>query len=120
MDRIFLKDLRVPAIIGIWEWERRIRQTVSLDIEMAADARRAARTDTITDTVHYKAIAQRVIALVEGSEFQLVESLAEAVAHAIVVEHDVAWVRVAVAKPRAIEGAREVGIVIERTSADYG
>jgi dihydroneopterin aldolase len=115
-----LRDLKIQAVIGIWEWERRFRQTVSLDLEMAADVRTAARSDSIDSTLNYKDIAKRVIAFVGDSEFQLVESLAEAVAKIIVQEFHVPWVRVSIAKPGAIEGSREVGVVVERVTADYG
>ena len=119
MDRIFLTDLRIQAKIGIWEWERRIRQTVSIDLEMQTDVRKAAASDSIDDALNYRDIAKHLIDFVGGSEFQLVETLAEAVARLIVVEHGVPWVRVAVAKPGAIDGSREVGVRIERGADDY-
>ena len=120
MDRIFLRDLKIETVIGIFEWERRIRQTVRLDIELATDVRKAARADSIDGTLNYKQIAKRLIAFVSESKFQLVESLAEAIARIIITEFSVPWVRVSVAKPGAIEGSREVGVAIERTTADYG
>ncbi len=119
MDKIFLRDLRIPAVIGIWEWERRIEQTVSFDLEIAADVRAAAAEDSIDSALNYKDIAKRVIAHTRESRFQLVESLAESVARIVVTEYAVEWVKVAVAKPGAIEGSREVGVVVERTPADY-
>jgi dihydroneopterin aldolase len=119
VDRIFLRDLKVETVIGIYEWERRIRQIVSLDLELATDVRRAARDDSIDSALNYKQIAKRLIAFVAESKFQLVESLAEAVAGIIVTEFSVAWVRVSVAKPGAIEGSRSVGVTIERTTEDY-
>jgi dihydroneopterin aldolase len=120
VDRIFLRGLKIEAVVGIWDWERRIKQTVSLDLEMATDVRKAATTDSIDSALNYKEIAKRLIAFVGESQFQLVESLAEAVAKLIVEEFGVPWVRVCVAKPGAIEGSREVGIQIERTQDDYG
>ena len=75
MDTIFLNDLRVETVIGIFDWDRQIRQTVSIDLEMAADIRRAAATDAIEDTLDYKAVAQRLIGFVEASDFGLVETL---------------------------------------------
>ena len=119
MDKIFLRELKVQAVIGIWDWERRITQTVSIDLEMATDIRRAAETDDVAAALNYKDVAKRVIELVEASRFQLVEALAEAIARIVVCEFQVPWVKVSIAKPGAIEGSREVGIVIERTSADY-
>jgi dihydroneopterin aldolase len=119
VDRIFLRDLRIETVIGIFEWERRIRQTVSLDVELATDVRRAAHDDSIDSALNYKQIAKRLVAFVAESKFQLVESLAEAVAGIVVKEFSVAWVRVSVAKPGAIEGSRAVGVTIERTTEDY-
>jgi dihydroneopterin aldolase len=119
VDRIFLTDLRVEAVIGIWEWERRIRQTVSLDLEMATDVRRAAATDDIEDALNYRSIAKRLAETVEASEFQLVETLAETLARIVVTEFGVPWLKLSVSKPGAIQGSRNVGIVIERATEDY-
>lgn len=119
MDRIFLRGLEIETVIGIWEWEQRIRQLVRLDIELAADIRSAAATDSIEAALDYKEIAKRVIAYVGESRFRLVETLAENVARIIVVEFGVPWLRLSVSKPGAIEGSRDVGIVIERTTDDY-
>jgi dihydroneopterin aldolase len=118
-DRIFLRDLRVETVIGIWDWERKIRQTVSIDLEMAADIRRAAATDSIDDTLNYKAVAKRVQQFVGESSFQLVETLAEKIAALIVDEFAVPWVEVRINKPGAIRGARDVGVQIRR-SKDTG
>ena len=114
MDRIFLSELKVDAIIGIWAWERRIRQTVVIDLEMSADIAKAAATDEIADTLNYKAVAKRIQDFVAGSEFQLVETLAERIAAIIRDEFSVAWIKVRVNKPGAIRGSREVGVLIER------
>ena len=114
MDIIFLNDLRIETVIGIWDWERKIRQTVAIDLEMSADIRRAAATDKVDDTLNYKAVAKRLQQFVGDSSFQLVETLAEKVAAIVLGEFDVAWVRVRVNKPGAIRGARDVGVVIER------
>jgi len=114
MDIIFLNDLRVQTIIGIWDWERSIKQTIGIDLEMAADVRSAAATDSIGDTLDYKSVAKRIIEFVEASSFQLVETLAERVAGIITAEFGVSWVRVRISKPGAIRGAKDVGVVIER------
>lgn len=119
MDKIFLRGLRVEAVIGVWEWERHIRQIINIDLEMAADIRRAAESDSIDAALNYKEIAKRLIALVEESEFQLVETLAETLARVIVVDFGVPWVRLSVSKPGAIEGSQDVGVSVERTSDDY-
>ena len=115
MDKIFLNDLIVPTIIGIWEWERRMRQNVHIDLEMSADIRKAAATDSIDDTLNYKKVAKRVESFVSESSFQLVETLAERIADIICTEFDVEWVRVRVHKPGAIRNSRDVGVEVERT-----
>ncbi|WJW75372.1 dihydroneopterin aldolase [Thiohalobacter sp. IOR34] len=114
MDIIFLRDLRIDTVIGIYDWERRIRQTISLDLEMAADIRKAAASDAIEDTLNYKAVAKRLIEFVEGSEFQLVETLAERCASLVLEEFDVPWIRLTLNKTGAVRGARDVGVIIER------
>ncbi len=114
MDIIFLHGLSVETIIGIWNWERRIRQTVVIDLDMAADIRRAAQTDKVDDTLNYKLVAKRVQQFVTESEFELVETLAERIAAIVTGEFNVPWVRVRVSKPGAIRGARDVGVLIER------
>jgi len=117
-DRIFLHGLTAECIIGFIDWERRVRQTVVLDIELPVDCRRAALTDEVADTLDYKAVAKRVLAFVALSEFQLVETLAHRVALLILEEFAVEWVRVALNKPGAIRNSRDVGVLIERTRAD--
>ena len=114
MDTIFLSELKVETVIGIWEWERKIRQTVVIDLEMAADIQKAAETDSVEDTLNYKSVAKRLQDFVADSEFQLVETLAEKIAAIIRDEFAVPWVRVSVNKPGAIRGARDVGVSIER------
>jgi dihydroneopterin aldolase len=115
MDKIFLNDLKVSAIIGIWEWERRVRQNIHVDLEMATDIRRAAASDSIEDTLNYKRVAKRVESFVAESDFQLVETLAERIAEIILTEFAVPWVRVRVRKPGAIRRSRDVGVEIERS-----
>ncbi len=114
MDTVFIQGLRIETIIGIYDWERRVRQPVVLDIEMGFDNTRPAATDAIDDTLNYKAVSKRLIAFVEGSSFQLVETLAERCASIIREEFGVAWVRLKLAKPGAVRGAKAVGVVIER------
>ena len=116
MDLIFLRDMKVETVIGVWDWERKIRQTVSIDLEMSADIRKAAASDSVEDTLNYKSVAKRVQAFVGESTFQLVETMAENIAAIVLDEFDVAWVRVRVNKPGAIRGARDVGVLIERGS----
>jgi dihydroneopterin aldolase len=114
MDIIFISDLRIETIVGIYDWERVTRQTVSLDLEMAADIRRAAATDRIEDTLNYKAVAKRLIEFVGASDFQLVETLAERIAAIVLEEFAVPWLRLRLHKPGAVRGSRDVGVLIER------
>ena len=114
MDIIFIRELAVETVIGIYDWEREIKQPVLFDIEMAADCARAARSDSVDDTLNYKAVSKRVIGFVEQSEFQLVETLAERVAELIMDEFQVPWVRLRVNKRGALRGAVDVGVIIER------
>ena len=114
MDIIYLHDLRIDTVIGVFDWERQVRQTVILDLEMAADIRRAAARDDLTDTLNYKAVAKRLIEFVGNSEFQLVETLAERVAELMLNEFGVPWLRLRVNKQGAVRGARDVGVIIER------
>lgn len=114
MDIIFLSDLKIETIIGIYDWERETKQTIGIDLEMATDIRKAAEHDHIDHTLDYKSVAKRLISFVETSEFQLVETLAEEITQIVLNEFQVPWVRLKLSKPGAIRGARDVGILIER------
>jgi dihydroneopterin aldolase len=114
-DRIFLRGLKVECIIGFIEWERRVPQTVVIDLELPVDCAHAARSDDVADTLDYKKVAKRIIAFVAESQFKLVETLAERIAGLILGEFAVPWVRVSVNKPGAIRGSRDVGVAIERS-----
>ncbi|MHB8535179.1 MAG: dihydroneopterin aldolase [Sulfuricaulis sp.] len=117
MDIIYLHDLKIECVIGIWEWERRIKQTIILDLDMAADIRRAAASDRIEDTLNYKAVSKRLQDFVGSSQFQLVETLAEKVAEILRAEFQIKWVRVRVNKKGAVRGAGDVGVIVERGEA---
>lgn len=114
MDIVYLRDLRIDTVIGIFDWERRTTQTIILDLEMSADIARAAASDDIKDTLNYKAVAKRLIDFVSASDFQLVETLAERCAQIIREEFDVRWVRLTLNKKGAVRGADDVGVMIER------
>ncbi|MDE2496758.1 MAG: dihydroneopterin aldolase [Xanthomonadaceae bacterium] len=114
MDTVFIEALEVETVIGIYDWERNLRQKVVLDIEMAFDNRKPAASDKIEDTVNYKAVSKRLIAFIEASQFELVETLAERCAAIIRDEFGVPWVRLRLAKPGAVTGSKAVGVVIER------
>jgi FolB domain-containing protein len=102
MDIIYLHDLKIECIIGIWEWERRIKQTIILDLDMAADIRRAAASDKIEDSLNYKAVSKRLVEFVGNSQFHLVETLAEKVAEILLAEFKLQWVRVRINKKGAV------------------
>ncbi len=114
MDIIYLHNVQIETVIGIFAWERRVKQTVSFDLDMAADVRKAAASDSIQDTLDYKKVAKRLIEFVGQSEFHLVETLAERVAELVLKEFSVSWVRLRLNKQGAIRGARDVGVIIER------
>jgi dihydroneopterin aldolase len=115
MDKIFIHALKTETIVGIFDWERQVKQTVVMDIEFSADIRKAALSDSIDDTLNYKGVAKRVLAFVDESSFHLVETLAEHVAMLILEEFGVSWVSIALSKPGAIRGSRDVGVELERT-----
>ena len=117
-DRIFLHGLRVECVIGFIDWERRVKQTVVVDLELPVDCRRAALSDAVVDTLDYKKVAKRTQEFVAASECHLVETLAQRLALVILEEFGVEWVRVTLNKPGAIRNSRDVGVVIERTRAD--
>lgn len=114
MDIVYIRDLKIQTVIGVFDWERAIKQTVALDLEMATDIRKAAANDDLNDALDYKAVSDRVVAFVEQSEFLLVETMAERVAAIVREEFGVPWLRLRLSKPGAIRGAQDVGILIER------
>lgn len=114
MDIVYIKELEIRTVIGIYDWEREIRQTVSIDLDMATDIRPAAATEDISKTLDYKAVSKRLIAFIEGAEFLLIETMAEEVAAIVLAEFPVSWLRLRLGKPGAVTGARDVGVIIER------
>lgn len=113
-DRIFLEALEIKGVIGIYDWERKIKQTIRIDLEMPANASIASGSDDIVDTINYKDVAKTIISYVEDSSYQLVESLAENIAQILLNEFKVAWVDLKVSKPGAVRGSKNVGIQIFR------
>ena len=114
MDIVFIHDLQIETVIGIYDWERKIRQTISLDIEMATDISKAAKSDNIDDTLSYKTVAKRLIEFVQQSEFELVEALAEKICSIVMDEFHVPWIKLTLHKPGAVRGSKSVGVIIER------
>jgi 7,8-dihydroneopterin aldolase/epimerase/oxygenase len=113
-DRIFVHGLTTECVIGFIEWERRVKQTVVVDLELAADAAHAAASDDVANTLDYRKVVKRVLAYIGDSQCHLVETLADRVARLILDEFGVAWVRISLAKPGAFRHARDVGVSLER------
>jgi len=115
MDKVFIEALEIETVIGIYDWERKVRQPLLFDVEMGFDNRVPAASDAIADTLNYKAVSKRLIAFVSESSFQLVETLAERCAALILEEFGVSHVRIKLSKPGAVRGARAVGVIVERS-----
>ena len=115
MDIIYLTDLRIDTVIGVYDWEREIKQTLILDLEIGTDVRKAGKTDDLQYTVNYAEVAERVVAYVEESRFQLIESVAEGIAEIILNEFDAPWMRLKINKKGAVPIVRDIGVIIERT-----
>lgn len=114
MDKIFIEGLQIETVIGVFDWEREIKQTVTIDLEMSKDIRPAAASDDLQYALDYKAISDRIIEFVEASSFQLIETMAESIAELVRQEFGVDWLRLTLGKPGAVPAARTVGVQIER------
>ena len=114
MDTVFIKGLKAASVIGCYDWERDIRQTLIIDLELTADFTRAAQTDALEDALDYAAISQRIIAVCDESRFQLLEALADHLAQRLLVEFGIAGLRMTITKPGAVSEADGVGVVIAR------
>ncbi len=119
-DKVLIEGLEIRTVIGIYDWEREIRQTVRLDLEMAWDITKAAASDDIADALDYKAVAKRLIAFVESSSFGLIEALAESCARIVLDEFGVSWLRLKLSKPGAVRGSENVAVLIERAAEKAG
>lgn len=119
MDKIFITALKADAVIGIYDWEKKIRQTLILDLELSTDIRKAAASDDIADTINYKAISKRLVAFISESRFELVESLSEAIARLLITEFHAEEVALKLHKPGALSDAEDVGIIIKRQKTDF-
>ncbi len=120
MDIVYVRGLEVKTVIGVYDWEREIKQPVSVDLDMACDFSKAAETDDHQYVLDYKIVCVRVTEFIEKSDLQLLEAMAEAIAALVRKEFRVPWVRVRVGKPAAITGAKEVGVLIERGTRPAG
>lgn len=114
MDIVYIKGLEVQTVIGIFDWEREVKQTISMDLDMAADITRAAETDDIQFALNYKNVSKRIIDYVQHREALLIESLAEEIAGLVLKEFNVPWLRLRLGKPGALRDAKDVGLIIER------
>lgn len=114
MDIVYIQGLRVDTVIGVYDWERHVPQTLVLDVEMGTDIGPAAASDAIAQALDYHGVARRIAGFAESSRFQLVETMAEGIASMLEREFGVRWLRLRVAKPGAVPGAAAVGVVIER------
>lgn len=114
MDIIFLQDFRIELLIGIYEWERKMPQTVQLDLEIGLPSSRAGETDRIADTIDYGAVVARLQASIAERQFDLLEALAEHIAGLIRAEFGAPWVRVSITKLGMLKHIKRVGLVIER------
>ena len=114
MDIVYIRGLEVKTVIGIYDWEKEIKQKITLDLEMASDIKKAAATDEIADALDYKSVSKRLISFVEENEIQLIETLAERIAEIVLSEFGVSWLKLSLGKPGAITGSRDVGVIIER------
>ena len=117
-DRIYIRQLAVDTVIGVRQWEREVRQTLILDLELGIDAVSAGATDALEETLDYAEVARLVTEFVEQSDFQLLERLAQAVAELLDQRFSPPWMRISIAKPGAVANAQQAGIVIERRAGD--
>ncbi len=120
MDIIYINDLRIETIIGIYGWERKTKQIVVLDIEMGTDIRKASTTENVEDTLNYKSVAERLFEFVGASEFELIETLAEQISDILLNEFNVPWLRLKLNNQGALIGVRDVGVIIERGQKEIG
>ena len=117
MDKVLVQGLQVETIIGIHDWERRVRQALFIDLELAVDANRAAVTDDIADALDYQAVCACVVRFIDQGEFRLLETLCDRLADHLLAEFSPGWLRLSVHKPGAVPAARAVGVTIERGSS---
>ncbi len=117
MDIVFIEKLKIPASIGVWEWERQVKQMIVVDVELGTDIRAAARSDDLDDSISYKDVASKICELLSERHFALIEAVAESIASTVLKNYPVQWCKVCVSKPRAVEKSQNVGVVIERISS---
>ena len=112
MDIVFIKELCIETVIGIYDWERKIKQFVCIDLELGTDISNASNSDVIDDTVDYKAVSKTLKTFIGDSEFQLIEALAEESVKLIFEKFNVNYIKGRFSKPGAVTGSKEVGVII--------
>lgn len=120
MEIVYIRGLEVRTVIGVFDWEREIRQRVTVDLHMLSDFSKAAENDEIEYALDYKAVSKRLTAYIEESSFKLLETLGTRIADIVQQEFGVTWLRLELGKPGAVTGARDVGVIIERGSKNAG
>jgi len=120
MEIVYIRGLEVRTVIGVYDWEREIRQRLTVDLDMLWDFSRAADNDDIEYALDYKAVSKRIAGYMEESSFELLETLGSRIADIVQNEFGVKWLRLELGKPGAVTGARDVGVIIERGSKDGG
>ena len=118
-DKIYIEYLRVKSTICIFDWEKKIKQEVSISYEIPHDNKKAAAEDIIEATTDYKTITKAIIAFVEGNKFELVETFAEKIAEMVIKDFKVEEIRLRVSKPGALRFSKDVGVIIERNKSSY-
>ncbi|MEC7377717.1 MAG: dihydroneopterin aldolase [Pseudomonadota bacterium] len=113
-DTVFIEGLVVETVVGVYDWEREVTQSLVIDLEMAWDNRVPGRSDDVADALDYAAVSERVDACLKQFKPQLLERAAEALAEVLRTEFGVSWLRLAIRKPGAVPGAAAVGVRIER------
>ncbi len=119
MDRVFIEELTVITVIGVYDWEQGMRQKLIFDIEMDCDIRQAAATDDVRDCLNYADISEAVVLYIEQKSFALLERVAEEVAAMLLQRFSSSWVKIKVSKPGAVAQANRVGVIIERVSVPH-
>lgn len=114
MEIVYIRGLEIKTVIGVYDWEREIRQTVTIDLQMKSDFTKAAEQDEIEHALDYKSVAKRLTAYVEASSFKLLETLGSRIADIVQQEFGVTWLYLELGKPGAVTGSRDVGVIIER------
>jgi dihydroneopterin aldolase len=118
MNKVYLHGLKCEALIGVWPWERHIRQTLTLDLEMQTDIRHAASRDRLEDALNYQQVSERVTEFVGASQYRLLETLADKLADLILQEFAVSAVLIKLDKGSAVSNVKHVGVMVERRRDD--